>query len=119
MKSPHLNYVVHLKLETALSFTATENSVVKLSFSGAASADFDQWDVGPGGVTRGSRPFVNKNGDSSFTISTSNSAPSYNETLTGHIGSGNEGGRIALRTKFAMSVPMGTNYVYEWKQVGE
>jgi Tfp pilus assembly protein PilF len=102
-----------------LSFTATENSVVKLSFSGAASADFDQWDLGPGGVTRGSRPFVNKNGDSSFTISTSNSAPAYNETLTGKVGSGTEGGRIALRTKFSMSVPMGTNYIYEWKQVGE
>jgi tetratricopeptide (TPR) repeat protein len=102
-----------------LSFTATENSAVKLSFSGSASADFDKWDVAPGGVTRGSRPFVNKDGDSSFTISTNNNAPSYNETLTGHIGPGTEGGRIALRTKFSMNVAMGTNYIYEWKRVAE
>ena len=102
-----------------LSFTATENSAVKLSFAGAASADLDKWDVGPGGVTRGSRSFVNKDGNSSFIISTSNNAPSYNETLTANLGSGTEGGRIALRTMFSMSVPMGTNYIFEWKQVGE
>lgn len=100
-----------------LSFTVTKNNVVKLAFGGAAGADFDKWDVEPGGVTRGSRSFVNKDGKSSFIISTSNNAPSYNETLTGHLGSGTEGGRIALRTRFSMNAPMGTNYIYEWKHV--
>ncbi len=103
------------------SFTVTENTVVKLSFGGFAGADFDQWDLGPGGVTRGSKPFANKDGINSFNLSNASDSPlSYNETLTAMLGPGEEGDRIALRTKTAMfGLPMGTNYVYEWKQVGE
>ena len=100
-----------------LSFTITEDSVVNLSFAGIAYADFDQWDLGPGSVTRGSRSFVNKDGKASFRITGGNNAPSYNEMLTAQLGSGAEGGRIALRTKFGMGQTMGTNYIYEWKHV--
>lgn len=101
------------------SFTTTENSVVKLSFSGAASADFDQWDVGPGGATGRARWFANADGKDSFVLDVNGNPSSYSETLTATLGTGSEGSRIALRTKFALQgATMGTNYVYEWKQVG-
>ncbi|MHB0856161.1 MAG: FecR domain-containing protein [Anaerolineae bacterium] len=102
-----------------LSFTAAENSVVKLSFSGWASADFDQWDVGAGSRTGGQRSFVNADGDDSFVINAINGPFSYNETLTAQLGAGSEGSRIALRTRFSMDAPMGTNYIFEWQQAGE
>ena len=102
-----------------LSFTITENSVVNLGFAGDAKADFDQWDLGPGAATGGSKLFVNKDGKYHFAISNANPPFSYNETLTAQLGPGTEGERIALRTIFYMGESMGTNYVYEWKQVGE
>ena len=103
----------------ALSFSTTENSVKALSFSGWASADFDQWDVGPGARTGSQVPFKNANGKDSFTIDATNGPSSFNETLTAQLGAGSPGDRIALRTRFSMSASMGTNYIYEWKQVSE
>ncbi len=100
------------------SFTTTQNDVEKLSFSGAASANFDQWDLGPVGVTGRAVWFANADGKDSFTIDVNGNPSSYSETLTALLGAGNEGSRIALRTRFALQgVPMGTNYVYEWKQI--
>lgn len=100
------------------SFTTTQNDVVKLSFGGAASANFDQWDLGPGGVTGRAVWFANADGKDSFTIDVNGNPSSYSETLTATLGAGSKGSRIALRTRFALQgVPMGTNYVYEWKQV--
>jgi len=101
-----------------LSFGPTENSVEKLSFTASASADFDQWDVGPEGRTGSAVEFLNGEGESTFVI-TSDNDPSYEETLTATLGGGNEGSKIALRVKLSMGVAMGTNYIYEWKQVGE
>ncbi len=101
-----------------LSFAATENSVVKLSFSAAASADFDQWDVGPGGKTGGAIEFVNSDNEHIFYVTSANSE-SYDEILTAGLGAGRENSRIALRLKLFMGVSMGTNYVYEWKPVGD
>lgn len=101
------------------SFSATENSVVKLSFSGWASADFDQWDVGAGSRTGGSIPFKNSKDEDSFTINAINGPTSYTETLTATLGKGSDDSRIALRTIFSMGAPMGTNYVYVWKQVSD
>ncbi len=100
-----------------LSFTTTENSVVKLCFTGTVNVTFDQWDLEPGFVTGRAISFANKDGISSFSISTSSDVVSYNETLTAQLGAGSEGDRIALRTGFSMGVPMVTNYVYEWKEV--
>lgn len=103
-----------------LSFTTTQNNVVKLAFAGAASAIFDQWDVEPGGVTRGAIYFANADGKDHFTLDVNGNPSSYNEMLTASLGTGREeGDRIALRTGFFMGTAMGTNYVYEWKQVGE
>lgn len=99
------------------SFTTTTNNVIRLSFSGTASADFDQWDVGAGAVTREARCFANADGKDSFTIDVNGNPSSYNETLTAILGAGSEGSRIALRTRFSLGVAMGTNYVYEWKQL--
>lgn len=99
------------------SFTTTTNNVIGLSFSGTASADFDQWDVGAGAVTRGAQYFANADGKDTFTIDVNGNPSSYSETLTATLGAGNEGSRIALRTRFSFGVAMGTNYVYEWKQV--
>lgn len=101
------------------SFTTTQNDTVKLSYSGSAAADFDKWDVGPGGVTGGARWFATADGKDSFVLDVNGNPSSYSETLTATLGTGSEGSRIALRARFALSgVPMGTNYVYEWKQVG-
>ncbi len=100
-----------------LSFTTTTNSVVRLSFSGTASADFDQWDVGAGAVTRGAQYFANADGKETFTIDVNGNPSSYSEKLTATLGSGREGSRTALRTRFSFGVAMGTNYVYEWKQL--
>lgn len=100
-----------------LSFFPTTDTVKKLSFSASASADFDQWDVGPGGVTGRSISFLNDAGDYNFTIVGERSV-SYDETLTAKLGKGNEGARIALRLRFYFGTPMGTNYVYEWKSDG-
>ncbi len=101
------------------SFTTTQNDTVKLSYTGSAAADFDKWDVGPGGATGGARWFANADGKDSFTLDVNGNPSSYSETLTATLGAGSEGSRIALRARFALSgVPMGTNYVYEWKQVG-
>ena len=92
---------------------------MKLSYSGSAAADFDKWDVGPGGVTGGARWFATADGKDSFVLDVNGNPSSYSETLTATLGTGSEGSRIALRARFALSgVPMGTNYVYEWKQVG-
>ena len=100
------------------SFTTTKNDVEKLSFSGSASANFDQWDLGPGAVTGRAVWFANADGKDSFTINVNGNPSSYSETLTATIGAGSEGSRIALRTRFALQgVPMGTNYVYEWKKI--
>jgi hypothetical protein len=100
-----------------LSFNTTQNDVVKLAFASAASADFDEWNLGPGAVTRGATVFVNADNKYHFVLDVNGNPTSYSETLTATIGSGGEGSRIALRTKFYMGVSMGTNYVYEWKQV--
>ena len=101
------------------SFSTTQNDTVKLSYTGSAAADFDQWDVEPGGVTGRAQWFATADGKDSFTLDVNGNPSSYGETLTATLGTGNEGSRIALRTRFSLSgVPMGTNYVYEWKQVG-
>ena len=100
-----------------LSFSTTENSVVKLSFGSSAGADFDEWDLGPGAATHSRLSFANKDEETSFNLDVNGNPTSYNEKLTATIGAGSEGSRIALRTKFYMGVSMGTNYVYEWKQV--
>lgn len=99
-----------------LSFTATQDDVVKLFFSGSAGADFDQWDVKPGGATRGSIPFQNADGESSFIIR-AREGKSYDESLTASLRAGSEGSRISLRLLFYMGNSMGTSYVYEWRQV--
>jgi hypothetical protein len=92
---------------------------VKLSYTGSAAADFDQWDVGPGGATGRARWFANADGKDSFVLDVNGNPASYSETLTATLGAGSEGSRIALRTRFALhGVAMGTNYIYEWKQVG-
>ena len=92
---------------------------MKLSYTGSAAADFDQWDVEPGGVTGRAQWFATADGKDSFTLDVNGNPSSYGETLTATLGTGNEGSRIALRTRLSVSgVPMGTNYVYEWKQVG-
>lgn len=100
-----------------LSFTATKNDVVKLLFGAAAGADFDGWDLKPGSATGGRILFVNAEGEHHFTIQAQTGPQSYNETLTATLGSGHEGGRIALRTHLYQGASMGTNYVYEWKPV--
>lgn len=92
---------------------------MKLAFSGSASANFDKWDMNPGAGSSGARPFINKDEEYNFAINAGSGSSSYSETLTATLGAGSEGSRIALRARFALSgVPMGTNYVYEWKQVG-
>jgi hypothetical protein len=101
-----------------LTFVPTEDSVVALSFSASASANFDQWDVKPGGATGRAIAFVNAEGEDHFTITGTRSV-SYDEILTAGLGSGYENSRIALRLGFYMGVSMGTNYVYEWQQVGD
>jgi len=116
---PHIIYPDQ-PVSISLSFTTTQNDTVKLSFTGSAAADFDQWDVAPGGVTGRAQYFANADGKDSFTLDVNGNPSSYGETLTATLGAGSKGSRIALRTRFALSgVPMGTNYVYEWKQVGE
>lgn len=100
-----------------LSFTTTKNDVVKLAFSGSASANFDKWDMNPGAGSSGARPFINKDEEYNFAINAGSGSSSYSETLTATLGSGGEGSRIALRTIFYLGVPMGTNYVYEYRQV--
>lgn len=113
--------IIYPDQPVALTFTfsTTENSVKALSFSGFASADFDQWDVGAGSRTGSSVPFVNANGKDSFTIDATNGPSSFNETLIAQLGAGSPGDSIALRTFFSMGASMGTNYIYEWKQVSE
>lgn len=101
-----------------LTFVPTEDSVVKLSFYAYTSANFDQWDIKPGGVTGNAIAFTNADGQDSFKI-VGTSSVSYDETLTATLGPGYDDSRIALRLGFYMGVSMGTNYVYEWKQVGE
>lgn len=101
-----------------LSFTTIKNDVRRLNFGGGAGANFDQWDVNPFGVTRGAIKFTNGDGVSHFGINALNGpVPSYNETLTAKLRGGSEGERIALRTIFSFGVAMGTNYIYEWRQV--
>ena len=100
------------------TFAPTENSVVKLAFSSYAGASFDQWDVPPGGATGRAITFKNADGEDGFKITAQNSE-SYDETITATLGSGSENSRIALKLGFYMGVSMGTNYIYEWKQVGE
>ena len=100
-----------------LSFTTTQNDVVKLYFTANTSAWFDLWDMASG-VTGGARDFVNADGKSSFNIKSLEGPSSYSETLTATLGQGSEGERIALILKLSLGASMRTNYVYEWKQVG-
>lgn len=100
-----------------LSFNATTNDVVKLAFAAAAGADFDEWNVEPGSATRGRILFVNADKEDRFTIQSLGGPQSHNETLTATLGAGQEGGRMALRTHIFQGASMGTNYVYEWKQI--
>jgi len=106
------NQPVHLEF----SLVATEDSIKNLSFSASAGADFDQWDIGPEGRTSNSIVFTDPDKTSSFIISSGQSA-SYSTKLSATIGQGSENGRIALRLKMSMGVAMGTNYIYEWKQI--
>ncbi len=100
------------------TFDTLEDSVVALSFSAYASANFDQWDIKPGGITRGAISFKNADGKDSFSI-IGQSSTSYSETLTASLGQGSENSKIALRLGFSMGVSMGTNYVYQWKKVAD
>ncbi|MDY0267271.1 MAG: FecR family protein, partial [Methanimicrococcus sp.] len=100
-----------------LSFFKTKDDTVKIAFGSVAMADFDRWDTT--GITSMNRAFVNANGENAFRIISSdpNRPSSYNETLTASLGTGSEGDRMALRTKFTLQgVPMSTHYVYEWKR---
>ena len=75
----------------------------------------------PGSVTRNSIDFKNKDGKDSFEIDTYHSVQvhSVSDTITAVAPSGSqEGDRIAIRTIYYSHVSMGTNYVYEWRQVG-
>ena len=100
------------------TFDTLEDSVVALSFSAYASANFDQWDIKPGGITRGAISFKNEKGEDSFKI-VGQSSVSYSETLTASLGQGSEDSKIALRLGFYMGVSMGTNYVYQWEKVAD
>jgi len=83
-----------------LSFTTTQNDVVKLFFGGSARANLE-----PIAVTRGARGFVNADGEDQFTLDGSGNPSSYSETLTASLGAGHkEGDRIALRTEFSIVV---------------
>lgn len=97
------------------SFVPVEDSVKKLSLTAFAAADFDQWDVAPGGKTRANIPFENNDGESGFSI-IGESSVSFNETLLASLGTGTKNSRVALRLYFYFGAAMGTNYVYEWKQ---
>lgn len=101
-----------------LSFTTTKNDVVKLVLAGSASANFDKWDMSPGAGSGSARALTNEDGIYHFTISAVNGPSSYSETLTATLSAGREGNRIALRTIFFLGATMGTNYVYEWREVG-
>ena len=100
------------------TFDTLEDSVVALSFSAYANANFDQWDIKPGGMTGGAISFKNEKGADSFKIVGQNSV-SYNETLTASLGQGYEDSKIALRLGLYMGVAMGTNYVYQWEKVAD
>ncbi|MDD2592071.1 MAG: FecR domain-containing protein [Erysipelotrichaceae bacterium] len=98
------------------SFSQTINSTKGLSFTGYATADFDQWDVGPGGRTGGSIMFADSEGNTNFTTSTTDDN-SYSGQLTASLGSGREGSRIALRVQMSIGTAMGTNFIYDWQKV--
>lgn len=105
----------------SLSLSFTENTLSYYSSKASASADFDEWDMTPGSVTRNSIDFKNKDGKDSFAIDTYHSVQVYSvsDTITAVAPSGSqEGDRIAIRTIYYSRVGMGTNYVYEWRQVG-
>lgn len=103
----------------SLSLSFTENTLSYYSSKASARADFDEWDMTPGSVTRNSIDFKNKDGKDSFAIDTYHSVQVYSvsETITAVAPSGSqEGDRIAIRTIYYSRVGMGTNYVYEWRQ---
>jgi len=105
----------------SLSLSFTENTLSYYSSKASARADFDEWDMTPGSVTRNSIDFKNKDGKDSFEIDTYHSVQvhSVSDTITAVAPSGSqEGDRIAIRTIYYSRVGMGTNYVYEWRQVG-
>lgn len=100
-----------------LSFSVAANGLSYYTFGGSAGANFDEPDLKPSLLTRNAIRFVNKDGQHHFAIDAKNEYASINETLTAQLKSGKEGQRLALRTNFFMGVPMGTNYIYEWKPV--
>jgi len=103
----------------SLSLSFTENTLSYYSSKASARADFDEWDMTPGSVTRNSIDFKNKDGKDSFAIDTYHSVQVYSvsDTITAVAPSGSqEGDRIAIRTIYYSHVGMGTNYVYEWRQ---
>jgi len=105
------------EIKLSLAFFPMTNTASHFKFSGSASANIDQHNIGPSGITGQAVRFANADGQDSFRISHDNGYPSYRETLIAKAPSGREGQRIAVRTNYSMNVAMGTNYVYEWKPI--
>ncbi|NLT58419.1 MAG: hypothetical protein GXX99_05600 [Clostridiales bacterium] len=106
--------------ETVTLSLKLEFGAQELSYYGdhaSASADFDQWDVPPGGVTRDAIRFMDKDGKDGFNIDYGKNILSVSETVTAKAPAGREeGDKTALRTVFS-GHKQGTCYIYEWQQV--
>lgn len=103
-----------ITLDFNLSFTSHDLSF--FTGNAYANADIDNPDIGIGTVTGGNINLVNKDGKSSFMISTYKTVQVYSlsDTVTAVAPAGREeGDKIAIRTSFN-GYGQGTAYVYVW-----
>jgi hypothetical protein len=99
--------------------SATDNSLSFFTFWSSGQAYFDRPDIKPGSKSRSSLTFNNDQGESSFELEKANEYATIDETIKAIAPQGSsDGDQISIITTFYRGVPMGTSYIYEWRQVG-